>query len=150
MFSGGVVFAQNPHLVLSLPLDGNLFDTTSNHNDGKAHGYGTNDSMFVSDRFGVPHKALYLGGEIPQNSILIDTSASLKAAAEGNVTITFWYKFSNKLGMILHYDYFTGCDSTQGYEFCPMANPTGDTVIHLRCAGNGYGTDLFHNAPNYL
>lgn len=147
--------AQQSHLVLSLPMDGNLYDTIWHYgvngdtlHDGIAHGYGVNDSMFVSDRFGVPHKALYLGGGTPQNWILIDTSASLLAAAQGDITMAFWYKFAVRDGYIFHMNYYDPQGVTTGYEFCPTTQtPTGgDTVIHMRDKQwNGDLVDLYHN-----
>ena len=74
-------------------LDGNVNDASGNNNHGSLQG----GTVYCADRFGVPNKAVKLGGFYNSSAIHIPNSASLNLT--NALTIACWFKLDDRGGM---------------------------------------------------
>ncbi|MDR1346258.1 MAG: gliding motility-associated C-terminal domain-containing protein [Bacteroidales bacterium] len=82
-------------------LDGNVYDASGNVNHGELHGAAT----YCPDRFGVPDKAVKLGGFLNPSAIRVPNSPSLHLDHE--LTIACWFKLDDAGGMDIWGDFTT-------------------------------------------
>jgi hypothetical protein len=100
------------------PFNGNANDASGNGNNGTVNG-----ATLTNDRFGNPNSAYQFNGSGSGNSIVIPNSASLNFT--GQMSFSFWLKFSNPQPLATILCRYTGSNPINGYSAL-LSSPGGN------------------------